>query len=112
MYAQESIELLTRSGIDFKRFEEHGIDPSDFGEVFTTSGVVMNEDVKWISFHGGYDFAYLLKVLIGRNLPPEQKEFFEILKIYFPTIYDMKYMMKFHRHLKGGLNDLALDLHV
>eukprot|EP00002_Diphylleia_rotans_P010842 TRINITY_DN2144_c0_g2_i3.p1 TRINITY_DN2144_c0_g2~~TRINITY_DN2144_c0_g2_i3.p1 ORF type:complete len:177 (+),score=28.41 TRINITY_DN2144_c0_g2_i3:933-1463(+) len=112
MYSQESIDLLSRSGIDFRKFDEHGIDPQVFGELFTTSGVVLNEDIRWTSFHGAYDFAYLLKLLIGRPLPTEHKEFFELLKIFFPTIYDMKFMMKFYRNLKGGLNDLAQDLQV
>lgn len=33
MYAQDSIDLLIRSGIDFTRNDEAGIDVSDFGEL-------------------------------------------------------------------------------
>ena len=51
MYAQDSIELLTKSGIDFKKHEEHGIDVEHFGELLISSGFVLLEDVKWISFH-------------------------------------------------------------
>ncbi len=38
MYAQDSIDLLTRSGIAFKEHEERGIDVNLFGELLTSSG--------------------------------------------------------------------------
>lgn len=37
MYAQDSIELLTNSGIDFKKHEERGIDIQQFGELLMSS---------------------------------------------------------------------------
>ncbi len=51
MYAQDSIELLQKSGIDFKRLEVDGIDIDVFAEHLITSGLVLFEDVKWVSFH-------------------------------------------------------------
>lgn len=51
MYAPESIELLTKSGINFKKHEEYGIDVESFGELLISSGLVLLDDVKWISFH-------------------------------------------------------------
>ncbi|KAJ3290899.1 CCR4-NOT transcription complex subunit 7 [Borealophlyctis nickersoniae] len=112
MYAQDSIELLTKSGIDFKKHEEFGIDVEHFGEVLISSGFVLLDDVKWISFHSGYDFGYLLKVLTCQALPAEETDFFELLKIYFPCIYDIKYLMKSCKNLKGGLQDVADDLQI
>lgn len=53
MYAQDSIDLLRRSGIDFKRHGENGIDVSHFGELLMSSGIVLNDEVKWITFHSG-----------------------------------------------------------
>ncbi|RMX61366.1 hypothetical protein pdam_00020182 [Pocillopora damicornis] len=87
--------------------EEEGIDVNDFAELLITSGLVLNEDVKWLSFHSGYDFAYLLKVVTAQNLPSEESEFFDLLKIYFPNIYDVKYLMKSCKSLKGGLQEVA-----
>ena len=51
MFAQESIELLTKAGINFKKHEEHGIETHQFGELLISSGLVLLDDVKWISFH-------------------------------------------------------------
>eukprot|EP01112_Ceratiomyxa_fruticulosa_P018610 TRINITY_DN5984_c0_g1_i1.p1 TRINITY_DN5984_c0_g1~~TRINITY_DN5984_c0_g1_i1.p1 ORF type:complete len:390 (-),score=68.96 TRINITY_DN5984_c0_g1_i1:44-1213(-) len=112
MYAQDSIDLLTRSGIEFKKNEEFGIDVHDFGEVLMTSGIVLTDHIKWISFHSGYDFGYLLKLLTCTPLPAEEVEFFELVRLYFPCIYDIKYLMKSCKNLKGGLNDLAVDLEI
>jgi len=112
MYAQDSIDLLTKSGIDFKEHDNKGIDVSDFGAVLMTSGIVLNDDVKWISFHSGYDYGYLLKVLTCKALPKEETEFFELLKEYFPCIYDIKYLMKSCENLKGGLQKVAEQLSI
>lgn len=38
MYAQDSIDLLARSGIDFASHEERGIDIDVFGEALMSSG--------------------------------------------------------------------------
>jgi CCR4-NOT transcription complex subunit 7/8 len=57
MYAPESIDLLQKSGIDFTRHEEIGIVPNDFAELMVTSGLVLSDDTKWVSFHR---FAYCL----------------------------------------------------
>mmetsp|Transcript_7967 Transcript_7967/g.15983 ORF Transcript_7967/g.15983 Transcript_7967/m.15983 type:complete len:300 (-) Transcript_7967:167-1066(-) len=112
MYAGDSIELLKQSGIDFAQNEARGIDVRRFGEQLTVSGVVLNEDVRWITFHSGYDFGYLLKVLTAAPLPEQEADFFELLKLFFPTLYDIKYLMKFCNGMHGGLNKLAETLNV
>lgn len=112
MYAQDSIDLLKRAGIDFKKQSERGIDLHDFGEALIASGLVLNPDVKWIAFHSGYDLGYLVKVLTQAPLAKRQHEFFETINAFFPVIYDVKYMMKSCRNLKGGLQDIADDLEV
>jgi CCR4-NOT transcription complex subunit 7/8 len=53
MYAQDSIELLRDSGIDFAAHAQRGIDTKRFGEVLLVSGVVLSPDVRWITFHCG-----------------------------------------------------------
>ncbi|XP_053684297.1 CCR4-NOT transcription complex subunit 7 [Sabethes cyaneus] len=110
MYAQDSIDLLQNSGIQFKKHEEDGIDPLDFAELLMTSGIVLMDNIRWLSFHSGYDFGYLLKLLTDQNLPAEESDFFELLRIYFPTIYDVKYLMKSCKSLKGGLQEVADQL--
>ncbi|KAL2936648.1 putative CCR4-associated factor 1-like protein 6 [Bienertia sinuspersici] len=112
VFAHDSIELLRQSGIDFKKNNENGIDVKRFGELLMSSGVVLNPNVHWVTFHSGYDFGYLLKLLTCRSLPETQHEFFELIKTYFPTVYDIKHLMKFCNSLHGGLNKLAELLEV
>ncbi|TRY77241.1 hypothetical protein TCAL_05317 [Tigriopus californicus] len=112
MYAEDSVELLQTSGIQFEKHDQEGIDPTLFAEMMLTSGLVLMEPVKWLSFHSGYDFGYLLKLLTNQPLPKTEGEFFEILKLYFPNVYDVKYLMKSTKNLKGGLQEVANELEV
>jgi len=113
MYAQDSIELLEKAGIDFKAHEARGVDVNEFGELLMCSGLVLCEEVRWLTFHSGYDFGYLVKLLTCQPLPKEELEFFELFHTFFPTAYDLKYMVKDCESLiVGGLNKLADDLDV
>eukprot|EP00123_Amoebidium_parasiticum_P012407 comp21332_c1_seq1/m.29230 comp21332_c1_seq1/g.29230 ORF comp21332_c1_seq1/g.29230 comp21332_c1_seq1/m.29230 type:complete len:275 (-) comp21332_c1_seq1:563-1387(-) len=112
MYAEDSIALLKRSGINFEKHSTDGIDALEFGELLLVSGLVLSEDVKWISFQGYMDYGYLLKILMNSKLPEEENAFLVELETYFPVTYDIKYLMKSCRSLKGGLQDVADDLQV
>lgn len=107
VFATDSIELLRQSGMDFKKNNEKGVDALRFAELLMSSGIVLNDSIHWVTFHSGYDFGYLLKLLTCQNLPDSQAGFFTLIKVYFPTIYDIKHLMKFCNSLHGGLNKLA-----
>jgi CCR4-NOT transcription complex subunit 7/8 len=113
MHAQDSIDLLSRSGIEFDALTRDGIDVRIFGELLTSSGLVLVDEVFWISFHSGYDFGYLVKVLTAKPLPAAEDDFFKTLNTFFPKYYDIKHLMRFSDNkLKGGLNKVAEDLSV
>ena len=46
--------LSNSAGIDFSRSLDNGIDQSEFGELLISSGLVLLEDVTWITFTGYY----------------------------------------------------------
>ncbi|KAL3535078.1 hypothetical protein ACH5RR_003539 [Cinchona calisaya] len=112
VYAHDSIELLRRSGIDFEKNTEKGVDVYRFSELLMSSGIVLNDNISWVTFHSGYDFGYLLKILTCQKLPDTQEGFFRLIKMYFPTLYDIKDMMRFCNHFHGGLDKLAELLEV
>lgn len=60
----------------------------------------------------GYDFGYLLKVVTNAPLPSTESGFFEALKLWFPKIYDIKFLMRYCSNLKGGLQEVADELKV
>ncbi|OTB07190.1 hypothetical protein M426DRAFT_54148 [Hypoxylon sp. CI-4A] len=95
MYNQASIESLQQAGINFNLLERDGIDPQKFAALFIVSGFVCFDNVKWISFHGGYDFGYLTKLLADQKLANDESEFDKIMKRWFPTTYDVKHLMKY-----------------
>lgn len=50
--------------------------------------------------------------MTAQNLPKTESEFFEALRLYFPNVYDVKYLMKSCKNLKGGLQEVANELEV
>ncbi|KAL1374223.1 hypothetical protein pipiens_018217, partial [Culex pipiens pipiens] len=72
LYAQDSIDLLQNSGIQFKNHEEDSI------RLLMISGIVLMDNIKWLSFHSGYDFGYLPKMLADQNLPAEESSGFVV----------------------------------
>ena len=111
-HSNESISMLYNSGIDFKLMKNKGISHSLFAEYLLISDLVLNEKITWICFNGSSDFAYLLKYLINTPLPEEEKEFIDLVNLYFPNVYDVKYLVNDSETYKGGLNKLAKELDV
>ncbi|KKK15027.1 hypothetical protein P175DRAFT_0509919 [Aspergillus ochraceoroseus IBT 24754] len=107
MYAQESTAMLAKAGIDFATHEKNGIDPFEFGALLISSGLVLLDDVHWVSFHSGYDFGYLMKIMLCKPLPENEEEFHGLLNIFFPSLYDIKYLMK-HAGRNQAVNDTPL----
>ena len=111
-WSQSSMYLLMSSGIDFNKMKKDGINHKKFIEQMKISGLVLNPDIHWISFHGSYDFAYLLSNLIDNSLPENEKDFTQLLGLFFPNHYDIKILVKDKNNLKGSLNKLANYLNV
>ena len=68
--------------------------------------------VTWVSFNGLSDFANLLKLLIEDLLPNNSNDFLDLMKIYFPNVYDIKYLINENELYKGGLNKIANELNI
>ncbi|XP_034888835.1 probable CCR4-associated factor 1 homolog 11 [Populus alba] len=111
---EESIELLERQGIDLKKNREKGIDSLDFGRLILSSGLVSNNSsITWITFHGAYDFGFLIKILTKRELPSDMRSFLGMMRFFFGVrVYDTKFVMGCISGLHGGLERVALLLGV
>jgi CCR4-NOT transcription complex subunit 7/8 len=121
--------MLKKSGADFEKHASQGIDPQEFGSLLITSGMTLSEDVNWISFHSGYDFAYLVKMLSSKPLPEDEESYRRLVEVFFPRLLDVKYLWRHANNLvrrgvigssatnilnnlgtKSGLQDLADEL--
>ena len=111
-YSPSSLNLLIECGIDFNKLKKRGIKHKIFAEYFTISGLVLNPDIHWISFHGSYDFGYLLRLLLNDELPNTEQEFINDLNKYFINYYDIRILVKGKENLQGSLNKLAQELKV
>lgn len=116
VYSQESLEgLCSTRGLDLHKHYERGIDTQEFGEQLTSSGLVLNEDVRWITycalnvfgertpadapgrpgeppwvtFCGLYDFGHMLQLLTSQPLPDEVNAFSDSLDLFFPSRCDV-----------------------
>jgi CCR4-NOT transcription complex subunit 7/8 len=77
-----------------------------------TSGVILNPNNHWITFHGGIDFGYILRAFVGCDLPTDEDSFFDMMNIYFYNYYDIKVIKKDIEYLSGGLSKIAKELDV
>jgi CCR4-NOT transcription complex subunit 7/8 len=105
--------MLKAAGINFNKLKGLGIQHEMFSDYFTGSDMPYNEDIKWIVFHGGFDFGYLVEMLHYAGLPEKSEDFMGLLRLYFPTIMDLKFQIKDSQQLKDvGLSRLADKLSV
>ena len=104
--------LLRQSGFIFEKHKTDGIPHNLLAQYLITSGLCMNGRTHWLTFHGGVDFGYLLRQLLGNNLPNKQDEFHECLKWFFGNFYDCKEIKREIDYLAGGLAKVAKELDV
>jgi len=94
MCNDDLIAHLKSSGVDVARLAADGIKPRDFASIVMMSGLVLDEAVTWVSFHGGYDFAFLVSALTDTEMPDVEQAYRDSQKLFFPHIYDVKYLIK------------------
>ena len=112
LYKDDSIKLLKECGINFDKLRTNGINTNLFAEYLTISNLVLNPNIHWVSFQGSYDFGYLLRLLINRELPEDEDEFINLLNVFFVDYYDIRMLVKGNNNSQIGLNKLAAKLEV
>ena len=84
--------LSQTSQINFPLHVAQGIPHLNFAELIIESGLLLDQSINWISYHGGYDLGFLIALLLNDSLPVDEKEFYWWCSKYFPNFYDLKFM--------------------
>lgn len=71
--------------------------------------LVLSENLKWMTFHSSFDFGYLIKIF-NDELPQTEFMFLRHFSFLFPCAYDIKYLLRSFKHLKGDLQEVANQL--
>jgi CCR4-NOT transcription complex subunit 7/8 len=115
-HAPESIAMLRAKGVDFDRTRRHGVDAAAFGprlRKWLRAGLGRDGVV---TFSGGYDLAYLVKVIYGPGyeLPSTAAQFEGVARsLLRRRLFDVKEMARLcPADLRGGLDTLAVKLAV
>ncbi|XP_038890962.1 putative CCR4-associated factor 1 homolog 8 [Benincasa hispida] len=96
-----SIQFLKNKGLDFKKQREEGIRSAEFQLAFLPI-LCSNRIVKWVTFHGIYDVAYLLKLMVIKSMPESVVEFAIIARCFLGTVSDLKYIIRNCEYLLNG----------
>ena len=107
MYSEQSIDMLKNAGLNFEKHSQFGIEPNAFGAALMTSGLCFVDEVNWLSFHSGYDFGYLVKLLSDKQLPVDELDFRNLVKIYFPKLWDIKFLLRHAQRSMAPQNRLT-----
>lgn len=101
---RNALRFLTDAGLDLRRHASIGVETNLLGEKLMSSGLVLTDDIRWLAFHGMYDFAYLLKMISGTSMPYMLSEFDRTLDDYFPKRLDIKQYLP-----RGSLSRLGQE---
>lgn len=114
-HVEASVNLLKRNGFDFEKIGRDGIQ----GDVFRSKFLWVlsrHGNLKWITFHGLYDLAYILKLLGNKNeMPRTVFDFAKEVSMNIGSVFDIKFVGRYCKGLMGGeigLNRMASILGV
>lgn len=109
-FNQSSLDLLKRSGLNFGNHKRFGISEQAFATAFEKTGLLRNDKIVWLCFHGSFDLAYLVRIFSRDDL--RARFLFDImLKHLFPFVIDLKCLANEVGRI-GGLEHLSKSLNV
>lgn len=107
VFDPNSIEFLKTNGIDFEELKTNGINMVSFPNLFAPL-FNRHRNLKWVTFHGLYDLAYMVKLLTQQRLPMSILGFTDIIAALFGYyMFDVKYIARFYNDLHRG--ELGLE---
>ena len=53
---------------------------------------LLKQLLHWLSYQSGHNYAFMLQLLRANMIPYEENDFFKLVNIYFPNLYDIRYI--------------------
>lgn len=100
MISSESLDLLRKSAINPEMHKTNGIKKFEFAQLLIESGLLMNENVTWITYHSAYDLGFLINILMNDIMPNNRKDFEWWVHEYMPSLFDLNLLYKTVRGYK------------
>ncbi|XP_023550519.1 putative CCR4-associated factor 1 homolog 8 [Cucurbita pepo subsp. pepo] len=93
--------FLKNKGFNFNKLRSCGIAPEEFSRQFNP--VIRSRRIqRWITFHGLYDIAYLMKFNNIISMPTSMSMFAIIAAHLLGTVTDLKHMARYSDYLFNG----------
>ncbi|AET40863.1 CCR4-NOT core DEDD family RNase subunit POP2 Ecym_7005 [Eremothecium cymbalariae DBVPG len=94
MVSPESLDLLKKSGVVFDKHQNNGVEPYDFAQLLVDSGLLLSDEVTWVSFHAAYDFGFLINILTDTAMPNNKEDYEYWVQKFLPNFYDLNVISK------------------
>ena len=111
LHCSHSVGLLSEAGLKLNEHRVAGIRRADLQRRFVESFIPWlaktGPHCQFVSFAGLYDYAYLLKLLVGPSLPPTISDFFAAVDDMFPCRCELRSVLPY-----GSLDALAAEFNV
>ncbi|SMN21611.1 similar to Saccharomyces cerevisiae YNR052C POP2 RNase of the DEDD superfamily, subunit of the Ccr4-Not complex that mediates 3' to 5' mRNA deadenylation [Maudiozyma saulgeensis] len=101
MISAESLELLRNSGINFENHRTGGIGKFEFAQLMMDSGLILDTNTTWITFHAAYDLGFLVHILMNDMMPSTRTDFEWWVHKFMPNLYDLNLIYKMIRDFKN-----------
>lgn len=95
---EEMEQLLRSARVNFDYLRKNGIDSAVFAEWMFSSGLVLNDRLRWVGFNCLADFGFLLRLVTSAPLPATEDAFVALLRLYFPHVYDTRLLVQLSPH--------------
>lgn len=100
MVSAESLELFKKSGINFEKHQKNGVDSLEFAHLLIDSGLLLSDEITWLSYHAAYDFGFLINLLMNQLMPNNKEDYEWWIHMYMPNFYDLNLLNKFIQDVK------------
>jgi len=67
---------LKNQGINFDKHVNSGINPQHFYRLLKSSRLFQDPSITWITYQGDFDLAYIIKIMMNKQLPKEFNVFY------------------------------------